>query len=478
MLATDLRRGLQRPGLLHEPPDAVDWRLSDIAVEWGREVAGIVLDEWQEWLVRWTFARRADGLWAARDVGAEVPRQNGKNIWLEVVELVSVFEFGDRLITHSAHRADVSHEHFLSLKEHIEASDDLMAMMPTSKPNNGFITTNGMESIEIGSGARILFKARAKASGRGPRPQKIVFDEALVLEAAQVGSMAPGISAQRNPQIIFASSSPKAESEQLHALRRRALNPDPDDRLFYAAWNNPAGTEVADLDACYRVNPSLGYGRMTEDSLMANRRLMSEAEYLREHMGVPAEAPGESTVVPNWVDLIDPASKIESNRAIALDVTPPGHSRFASLAWAGRRTDGQYHVEAFDHRPGTRWVIPACQALQAKWGLPIRIQSPSPAASLIDELAEVGVDVVEVSAGEHSRALDRLIGAAEESRVRHLGASALNTAVKGAEVRRVGDVDVLARRSSKVDISPLVAVVLALGGVPREKELEAWVDFT
>jgi hypothetical protein len=38
--------------------------------------------------------------------------------------------------------------------------------------------------------------------------------------------------------------------------------------------------------------------------------------------------------------------------------------------------------------------------------------------------------------------------------------------VKGAEVRTVGDTDVLARRSSKVDISPLVAVVLALSGVP------------
>ena len=30
---SDLRRGSQRPTLLHEPPDAVDWELSDIAVD-------------------------------------------------------------------------------------------------------------------------------------------------------------------------------------------------------------------------------------------------------------------------------------------------------------------------------------------------------------------------------------------------------------------------------------------------------------
>jgi hypothetical protein len=466
VLATDLRIGSQRPTSWHEPPEAVDWTLSDIAVEWNREVAGIELDEWQEWLVRWTFARRRDGLWSARDVGVEVGRQNGKNIWLEAVELPSVFEFGDRLVTHSAHRADVSHEHFLSLKGHIEASDELMALMPTHKPNNGFITTNGNESIELDNGSRILFKARAKASGRGPRPQKIVFDEALVLEQSQVGSMAPGTSAQRNPQIIFASSAPLAESEVLHSLRRRMAAREPGDRLFYAAWNNEQGTDPLDRDAWYRVNPSLGYGRMTEDSLLANRNLMSGDEFLREHLGVPGEALGESWLVQNWDLLVDAGSVIDSHRSIALDVTPD--RRFSSLAWAGRRADGDLHVEAFDHRPGTGWVVGSCVKLRDKWRLPVRIQQGSPAAALADPLREAGVDVVELTSADHAKGLGQLLDAAAGRHVWHLGAASLTAAVKGAEVRSTGEVDVLARRSSKVDISPLVAVVLAMSGVPKQ----------
>lgn len=288
----DLRKGSQQPTLLFEPTGDIDWTLSDIAVEWAETVAAYELDTWQKWLVRWTFARSAtDMLWMARDVGGEVCRQNGKNIWLEVVELVGALEFGDDLQTHSAHRADTSHEHFVSLRTRIQSNDELMAMMPR-RHNNGFVTTNGNESIEFANGHRILFKSRNQGSGRGPRPKRIIFDEALVLNRDQVGNMAPGISAQRNSQIIFASSAPKADSEVLHDLRRRAIEADPADRFFFAAWNNSPDVDINDVDAQYRVNPSLGYGRMTEKSLNANRKLMSPAEFAREHMGIPEEPIG------------------------------------------------------------------------------------------------------------------------------------------------------------------------------------------
>jgi hypothetical protein len=408
--------------LLHEPPEAADWTLSDIAVEWAREVAGYELDEWQEWLVRWTFARRRDGLWAARDVGAEVTRQSGKNIWLEVVELVGVFEFRDRLITHSAHRADVSHEHFLSMRARIESSDALMGMMPRTRSNDGFITTNGNESIELDSKARILFKARAKASGRGPRPQKIVFDEALVLVDGQVGSMAPGISADIDP---------------------------------------------ADRDAWYRVNPSLGYGRMTEESLKANQKLMSAAEYLREHLGVP-ELPedAEPKVIADdvWAALTDRGSKIESHHCIALDVSPD--RRHAAFGAAGRRADGGLHVEAFEHRPRTDWVLGVAKASWDLLKIPIRIQTGSPAASFIAPLRQARVEVVEVSQAEHAEAVGQVLDAVSSGLLRHLGGATLTAAVGGAALRMTGDVNLWARRNTRVDITPLVAVTLAAGGVP------------
>lgn len=465
---SDSRRGQQRPTLLHEPPDAVDWTLSDIAVDFASSV-GYVLDEWQQWLVRWTFVRRADRLWAARDVGAEVPRQNGKNIWLEVVELASLVLFGDRLIIHSAHRADVSHEHFLSLKEHIESADDLMDAMPTGRANKGFITTNGNESIEFDSGARLLFKARAKASGRGPRPQKIVFDEALVLEQEQIGSMAPGISAQRNPQVIFASSPPKATSTVQHGLRARALKPEPGDRLFYAAWNNPTQTDVNDREAMYRVNPSLGCGRMTEDSLTANRKLMSPEEYLREHMGVP-EAPldAEDAVdMDAWRELaVDPDSDdavIVAGLSWGLDVSPD--RKWASFGIAGRTADRRVLLDVRDRRPGTGWVVEAAKVMDAELGVPLRIDPSAPAGSLIGELTEAGVEVVEVAPRSLAQACGAFLDGVTNETLAHLSQPWLDTALLSAAKRDLSDAEAWSRKHSTGDISGLVAVTLALGGV-------------
>jgi hypothetical protein len=469
----DLRKGSQRPTLLREPPDAVDWRLSDIAVEWTREVAGILLDEWQEWLLRWTFARRADGLWAARDVGAEVPRQNGKNVWLEAVELVSVFEFRDRLITHSAHRADVSQEHFISLKEHIEASDALMEMMPRGKTNDGFMSSNGKESITLGNGARIQFKARAKSSGRGPRPSKIVFDEMLILSPSQVGSMAPGTTAQRNPQLIFASSPPYSTSEVQHSLRRRAERPKPDDRLFYAAWNNPEGTDVDDRDAWYRVNPSLGYGRMTETSLQANRHLMSEAEYQREHMGIPERPLDDADAVidlTRWALLADPESAVARDRCWALEVSDD--RRFAAFGEAGRRADGLLHVALVEAGEGVDWVVAMGAELYGINRLPLRIQKGSPAASFVKPLQEAGVKVEELTVQDHADSAGFLRDSTTgpNPQLRHRGQPVLTESLRTAELRAVGDVEVWRRRTAGGNTAPIVAVTLALGGVPKESK--------
>jgi len=68
-----------------------------------------------------------------------------------------------------------------------------------------------------------------------------------------------------------------------------------------------------------------------------------------------------------------------------------------------------------------------------------------------------------------------LLDAAVDKQVWHVGGQVLATAVKGAEVRAAGDAFVLARRTSRVDISPLVAVVLAVSGVPEaEQKVDAW----
>jgi phage terminase large subunit-like protein len=451
---------------LHEPPDATDWAISDLAVEWARS-AGYELDEWQNWAVRWAFVRRSDRLWAARDYGLEVARQNGKNIVLEVIELVALFALNEDLVIHSAHRTDVSHEHFLSLKSHIEMTPELMDSMPKT-PNNGFYQANGKEAIELANGNRLLFKSRQSGAGRGPRPKRLVFDEALILPMTAVGDMAPGMTAQRNPQILFASSPPKSDSSMLHDLRKRAMDDDGKDRLFYAAWNNPTDTDPDDSDAWYRVNPSLGYGRMTEISLQANRRLMTLEDFVREHIGIPEPPLDDEAHRPisdeRWSECERSSSAIVNNDCWALTVSPD--HRWASFGIAGRTADGKVHVETLRREPGTDWVLSyAMQAWTAK-RIPLRVHKTGPEGAFIGPLREVGVEVVEVSTTEAAHATGQFIDFANAGDLVHLGQLSLTKAVRNAEWRITMDgASTWSQRSSSVEITPLQATTVALGGV-------------
>ena len=486
---SDLRRGSQQPTLLHEPPDADDWSISELAIDYAAAV-GYELDEWQQDMVRWSFVRRRDGLWSARDYGIEVPRQNGKNIVLEVIEVVALFALGEDLVIHSAHRTDVSHEHFLSLKTHIESTPDLMEQMP-NRPNNGFITANGKESIELANGNRLLFKSRQSGSGRGPRPKRLVFDEALILSTTAVGDMAPGMTAQRNPQIIFASSPPKSDSSMLHGLRKRAMEPAEGDRLFYAAWNNPDSTDPDDQDAWYRVNPSLGYGRMTEESLNANRRLMTFEDFIREHIGIPEPPDDEQHAIDlaRWSELAyvldDPATELSDER-IGIDAA--GGLRSVTFGQAARHvaTNGLYvqwraHLERnerHDRRPLKTRTIEVAVKLCEAYG-PLVVRANSPVLAWRVEMENAGVTFDELSTPDYAAACGYIQDAVEEGTIRHRNQPEMNNAVAGLGTKPAGDGEVWSHRKSSANIAPFVAVTCALYRVPdRVKRQQVFMAVT
>jgi hypothetical protein len=68
-------RGCQRPGLLHLPDGAAPSAEDALYLlgEWG-----FGYDDWQQFTMREALREQPDGRWAAKEVGLEVPRQNGK----------------------------------------------------------------------------------------------------------------------------------------------------------------------------------------------------------------------------------------------------------------------------------------------------------------------------------------------------------------------------------------------------------------
>jgi ABC-type hemin transport system substrate-binding protein len=85
----------------------------------------------------------------------------------------------------------------------------------------------------------------------------------------------------------------------------------------------------------------------------------------------------------------------------------------------------------------------------------------SPARSLIPELEAADIEVRTLTAKDHADACGKLVDAVKQKTLRHLGSPEVNAALKGAAQRSLGESWGWGRRSSSVDITPLVAFTLA-----------------
>jgi hypothetical protein len=126
-------------------------------------------------------------------------------------------------------------------------------------------------------------------------------------------------------------------------------------------------------------------------------------------------------------------------------------------------TFGHTHIEVVEQKRGTGWLVERLKDLtEAHDAAAVICDSMSPAAAIIPQLEAAGVLVETVTAREYADACGRIFDAADQGTLRHLGQPPLASALKGAKQRPLGDAWAWSRKSSTVDISPLVACTLAL----------------
>ena len=181
------------------------------------EAAGLHLDPWQQHVLEVALNEAADGRWAAFEVCLLVARQNGKGSILEALELAALFTLRLPLTLATAHEFKTAKDAFRRVSGIIKANDFLfsrVAAMPRNPSEFG---------IDLLTGERLRFIARSSGSGRGYTADLVIIDEAFRLDGGAMAALLPTLSAAPNPMIWYASSAPMSTSEQLHAVRRRAL---------------------------------------------------------------------------------------------------------------------------------------------------------------------------------------------------------------------------------------------------------------
>jgi hypothetical protein len=471
--------------------------------------AGLVLEPHQQLVLEGALRERRDGSWASTSVTVVEPRQNGKGGILEARELAGLFLFGEKLLTHTAHRYDTCQIHFrrvkpLAIAISEQIGDRRLRIKRISE-------TNGDEGIELMSGQLLAFKTRAKLGGRGASGNLIVLDEAMYLQ--ELASLVPTLSAIWNPQLWFTGSAPLARKESDHLRKkcragRRAARGGPALRRgCYFEWCATTKAKPQDVEtwqaevesvladpvalgrALCQANPGLGYRLGEEYVVHTEREEMTDEEYVRERLGLYLDA-GEAvtdTVIepPAWK-----ACSVHSSTCPRGCINPHGAEavdpvaicfevsidrKWSQIGVAAPSNLGGTHVEIVENRQGTGWVIDRVLELQQAHSAGHVVCNPAgPAGSLLPEAERKGlvVGILEgrdkdgapkvhaVTGRDYQQACGAALDDITEHRWRHLGQAELHKAVANATRRDVGDAFVFDRRGD-VDISPLTCVALA-----------------
>ena len=143
-----------------------------------------------------------------------------------------------------------------------------------------------------------------------------------------------------------------------------------------------------------------------------------------------------------------------------MDVSP---ERTTSIAAAGRNQHDKFHCEIQEHKQGTSWVVERILGMVER--ADIDASSLTAWAGCVADCAVAGGGgsgggCVDVGAWACVRAVP---GFGAGGGFGAPGVVELRDAVRGAKERPLGDAWAWSRKTSSVDISPLVAATLALG---------------
>lgn len=417
---------------------------------------------------------------AAFEFAVICSRQNLKTGLFKQAALGWLFITDQRLIVWSAHEFSTAQEAFRDMEQLIGGNQSL------SRHIKRIHRASGNEAIELKSGQRLKFKARTKAGGRGLTGDKIVLDEAFALQPDHMGALLPTLSVVPDPQVVYGSSAGLATSEVLRGIRDRG-RPGLSPRLAYVEWCAPINSCEDDLcthdvgvDGCaldqvefiQMANPLLGRTRsngtgLTLEYVQSERQALPPLEFARERLGWWDEPDGTEAAFGSgkW-EACAGTGRPESLAPQALAVAVSFELTHGAIAAAGFAGD-TVHVRPLRYGRGTAWLVDAVKREQDKHKVKVIVDGKGPAAVLIPDLESAGVELQITETADVLDACAGIFDLVQEGQLRHESFIELDSAVKAAVKRTVGDRWAWGRKVSTADISALEAVTLAVWWAER-----------
>ena len=402
------------------------------------------------------------GRLAYREVRLTVPRQSGKTTLMLAAMTHRCIAMGDR--QRIFYTAQTGKDARLKWEDEHVPVLERSALAPLIQVRR----TNGSEAIRWNNGSIWSLLATTESAGHGAQADLGVLDEAFsYVDDRLEQAMKPAMVTRPQPQLWIVSTAGTEDSlylnEKIDDGRMRAAAGATSSVAFFE-WSAPEEADIASPDTWRACMPALGL-TVPIEAIRSDFESMREPEfrraYLNQRQDRAAAAPWQIISEADWTACADKNSAIADTPTIALDVTPS--RSMASLCAAGVRDDGVAHIEVIGNRPGTSWVLDwfAAEDRVRKYRS-IVIDPVSGANSLVSDLRNLGLQIVEVGTRQMVAGCGKFYDLATQGRLRHIDQVPLNAAIAGSKKRNLGDAWAWHRRDNSVDVSPLVAATLAL----------------
>lgn len=312
------------------------------------EKTGRTAFDWQKGLLEDILAINEDGLYVHTSFGYSVPRQNGKNEVVAMRELYGLAK-GERIL-HTAHRSSTSHA----------AWERLLNLL--GQANIGITSSFrafGKEHIYTESGGRIEFRTRTSSGGLGETFDVLVIDEAQEYQDDHASALKYTIVSSENPQTIYLGTPPTPISSgtKFPEYRKKTLCGERRNS-GWAEWSVEDMTEMSNVDAWYKTNPSLGYTlseRAIEDEIESDA-----TDFNIQRLGLWITYNQKSAISKQeWASIcVDKLPELVGQMGVGIKFNRDGTTCAMSIAL--KTKDGKTFVETIgckSMRDGVEWLI-------------------------------------------------------------------------------------------------------------------------
>lgn len=418
----------------------------------------MTLMPWQEQVIRVaTEFDRATGFPHYRECAVTVPRQSGKTLLLLLFMLDrALYRARPQRIAYTAQTGQDARK---------KLTEDLYDGLLRWTPLDGFVKqvkySMADSAIIFETGSRIDALATSVESGHGKTLDLAVIDEAMADDDdRREQGLLPALATKRDAQLLVFST---AGTDKSLLLRRKvdagraAVERGDREGICYFEWSAPADLDPSDFDRFPEFHPALGH---TQDISIIKHAFttMADSEFRRAYMNQWTKSDERVIPVEAWDAVQDVSATPSGKMVFALDAHPD--RSFASIAVA----DSLGRGEVVERRPGIDWLKSRVPDLAAKYGAEVVVDKGGPVGRMISHLEDAGVVVVPYGATDYAYACAAFFDFVMEGlvHIRPDPDGALDRAVAAAKRRPMVDAWAWSRRDEHNDISPLVALTLAM----------------